>query len=144
MNTLGSAGESLIKSFESLRLTAYQDQRGVWTCGWGHAGADVAEGTTCTPEQAEEWFQADTQAAVHGVDLSLTTNVNQNQFDALTSFTFNVGVGAEAHSTLIRLVNARDFAGASAQFLVWDHVDGAPNAGLLRRRQAEQALFLTA
>jgi lysozyme len=144
MNTLGSAGENLIKEFETLKLVAYQDQRGRWTCGWGHTGPDVVEGTTCTPAQAEEWFQQDTQAAVNGVDTSIQTDITQNQFDALTSFTFNVGVGAEAHSTLAKLVNARDFAGAAAQFLVWDHVDGVPNAGLLRRRQAEQALFLAA
>ena len=66
-----------------------------------------------------------------------------NQFDALVSFTFNVGVGAEGHSTMAKLINARNFAGAAAQFPLWDHVDGLPNAGLLRRRQAEQALFLS-
>lgn len=143
MNTLGSAGEDLIKSFEALRLTAYPDQKGTPTIGWGHTGPDVHLGMTCTPEQAEEWFRHDTQAAVHGVDASLTTNVNQNQFDALTSFTFNVGVGAEAHSTLARLVNARDFTNAAAEFQRWDHVNGVQNAGLLRRRLAERALFLT-
>lgn len=143
MNTLGSAGENLIKDFEEFRSKAYQDQGGVWTCGWGHTGSDVTESTTCTPEQAEEWFRHDTQAAVRGVDASLTTNVNQNQFDALTSFTFNVGVGAEAHSTLARLVNARDFTNAAAEFQRWDHVNGVQNAGLLRRRLAERALFLT-
>lgn len=143
MNTLGSAGEDLIKSFETLKLIAYLDQRGRWTCGWGHTGADVVEGTTCTPAQAEEWFQRDTQAAVDGVDTSIQTNVTQNQFDALVSFTFNVGVSAEAHSTMARLINARDFTGAAAQFPLWDHVDGVPNPGLLRRRQAEQALFLS-
>jgi lysozyme len=141
MNTLGSAGENLIKSFESLKLTAYPDQKGIPTIGWGHTKG-VALGHTCTPEQAETWFQEDTQEAVHGVDTSIQTNVTQNQFDALVSFTFNVGVGAEAHSTLAKLVNARDFAGAAAEFPKWDHVNGVPNAGLLRRRQAEQALFL--
>lgn len=143
MNTLSSVGEDLIKSFEALRLKAYQDQRGIWTCGWGHTGPDVVEGTVCTPEQAETWFLHDTQAAVHGVDASLTTNVTQNQFDAMASLTFNVGVGAEAHSTLARLVNARDFAGAAAEFPKWDHVNGVQNAGLLRRRLAEQTLFLS-
>jgi lysozyme len=143
MNTLGSAGENLIKSFETLKLVAYLDQRGRWTCGWGHTGPDVVEGTTCTPEQAEDWFQQDTQAAVNGVDESIQTNVTQNQFDALVSFTFNVGVSAEGHSTMAKLINARNFAGAAAQFPLWDHVDGVPNAGLLRRRQAEQALFLS-
>ena len=143
MNTLGSAGEALIKSFESLKLVAYQDQRGIWSCGYGHTGPDVVQGTTCTPEQAEAWFQLDTQSAVVGVDASIQTTVSQQQFDALVSFTFNVGVGAEGHSTMAKLINARDFAGAAAQFPKWDHVDGVPNVGLLRRREAEQALFLS-
>jgi lysozyme len=143
VNTLGSAGEDLIKSFEELRLVAYLDQRGRWTCGFGHTGPDVVQGTTCTPEQAEAWFQLDTQAAVVGVDTSIQTTINQQQFDALVSFTFNVGVGAEGHSTMAKLVNARNFTGAAAEFPKWDHVDGVPNAGLLRRREAEQALFLS-
>jgi lysozyme len=142
MNTLSSTGEDLIKSFEALKLTAYQDQRGRWTIGWGHTGPEVVESMTCTPAQAEIWFQQDTENAVQGVDTSITTNVTQNQFDALVSFTYNVGVGAEGHSTMAKLINARDFAGAAAQFPLWDHVDGVANAGLLRRRQAEQALFL--
>lgn len=143
MNTLSSIGEDLIKGFEEFRAKAYLDQRGRWTCGWGHTGPDVVEGTTCTSEQAEEWFQRDMQAAEHGVDSSIQTNITQNQFDALTSFTFNVGVGAEGHSTMVKLINARNFNGAAAEFPKWDHVDGVPNAGLLRRRQAEQALFLS-
>lgn len=142
MNTLSSAGEELIKSFEQLRLTAYQDQRGVWTCGWGHTGPDVVEGTTCTEAQAEEWFLRDTDWAVNAVDASLTTNVNQNQFDALVSFTFNDGANAERHSTLVKLINERDFSGAAAEFPKWDHIDGVVSAGLQRRRLAEQALFL--
>lgn len=142
MNTLSSAGEELIKSFEQLRLTAYQDQRGVWTCGWGHTGPDVVEGTICTEAQAEEWFLRDTNWAVNAVDASLTTNVNQNQFDALVSFTFNDGANAERHSTLVKLINERDFSGAAAEFPKWDHIDGVVSAGLQRRRLAEQALFL--
>lgn len=140
MNTLSSTGEDLIKGFEELRLKAYRDQRGVWTIGWGHT-AGVKEGDTCTPQMAEAWFLSDTQFAVHGVDTSITTNVTQNQFDALVSFTFNVGVGAEAHSTMAGLINIRNFAAASAEFPKWDHIEGVPDAGLLRRRLAEQALF---
>jgi lysozyme len=143
MTTLSSTGEELIKRFEELRLVAYLDQRGRWTCGWGHTGADVVEGTTCTAEQAETWFQEDTLWAVKGCSDSLTTNISQPQFDALVSFTFNVGVGAEEHSTLIGLVNARNLAGAAAEFPKWDHVNGVVNAGLQRRRLAEQALFLS-
>lgn len=142
MNTLSSQGEDLIKSFEELRLVAYQDPKGIWTCGWGHTGPDVVEGTTCNAQLAEAWFLGDTQAACNGVEHSLTTNVSQNQFDALVSFTFNVGVGAEAHSTMLALINARNFAGAANEFPKWDHVDGEVNGGLLRRRLAEQDLFL--
>jgi lysozyme len=142
--TLSSTGEDLIKSFESLRLTAYQDQRGIWTIGWGHVAPTVVEGLTCTPEQAEDWFLEDTQFAVNGVNVSIDTNITQNQFDALVSFTYNVGVGSEAHSTMAKLINERNFPAAAAQFPLWDHADGQPDAGLLRRRQAEQALFLRA
>ena len=144
MNTLSSTGENLIKSFEMLVFSAYKDQRGRWTIAWGHTGPDVIEGLTCTPEQAEEWFREDTANAVRGCNESLTTNVTQNQFDALASFTYNVGVGAEEHSAMIWLLNRRDFTGAAAEFPKWDHVNGLPNAGLLRRRLAEQKLFLKA
>lgn len=143
MNTLSSTGEDLIKSFEELRLVAYQDQKGIWTIGWGHTGSEVVEGFTCTPEQAEQWFIEDTQFADNGVNASIHTHVTQNQFDALVSFTFNVGVGAEAHSTMAKLINARNFIGAAAEFPKWDHVNGVVNAGLQRRRLAEQALFLS-
>jgi lysozyme len=139
---LGAAGEALIESFEELRLAAYLDQRSIPTIGWGHT-AGVKMGDTCTEAQADAWLLEDTQTAVNGVEKSLQVFCTQNQFDALVSFTFNVGVGAEAHSTLIKFMNAGDTKGAADQFLVWDHVNGVPNAGLLRRRQAEQALFLS-
>jgi lysozyme len=143
MNTLSSQGEDLIKSFEELRLVAYQDPKGVWTIGWGHTGSEVVEGLTCTIEDAEVWFQEDIAWAVKGVNDSLTANVSQQQFDALTSFTFNVGVGAEEHSTMLKLVNMRDFQAAADEFLKWDHIDGVENVGLKNRRLAEQVLFLS-
>lgn len=139
---LGVAGKALIQSFEQCKLYAYQDQRGVWTIGWGHT-LGVVPYLTCTQDQADAWFIQDTHAAVNGVLRSLDVAVNQNQFDALVSFTFNVGVGSEAHSTLVRLLNNGDMAGAAAQFLVWDHVNGVVDPGLERRRAAEQALFLS-
>lgn len=143
MKQLSLNGDKFIENFEELRLVAYLDQRGRWTCGWGHTGADVIEGTTCTPEQAEDWFVEDTQNAVNGVNSSLRVDCTQNQFDALVSFTYNVGVGAEEHSTLIGLMNVGNVAGAAAEFPKWDHIDGVENAGLKRRRLAEQKLFLT-
>ena len=144
MNTLSSNGEGLIKHFESCKLQAYQDQHGVWTLGWGHT-AGVAEGATCTQAQADQWFEEDSKATISLVDESITTNVNQNQFDAMVSFTYNEGIGRERSSTLLKLVNSRDFVGAAAEFPKWDIVtiNGVPtkSAGLLRRRMAEQATF---
>lgn len=144
MNTFSSNGEGLIKSFESCKLVAYQDQHGVWTIGWGHT-AGVHEGLTCTQAQADAWFEDDIRSTVTQVDDSLTTNVNQNQFDALVSFTFNEGIGRERSSTLLKLVNTRNFLEAAAEFPKWDIVtiDGMPtkSPGLFRRRIAEQATF---
>jgi lysozyme len=140
---VGSAGIALIKSFESCKLTAYQDQRGIWTIGWGHTGSDVHEGLCWTQEQADMALVHDLQVTVVGVLKALDVAISQNAFDALVSFAFNVGVEAFHNSTLLKLVNQHYTGAASAQFLVWDHTNGQENAGLLRRRQAEKALFLT-
>jgi lysozyme len=139
---LGQAGESLIKSFEQLCLEAYLDGGGVPTIGWGHTKG-VRLGDTCTTAQAEVWFQEDVGWAVAGVNASLKVFCTQYQFDALVSFTYNVGASAEAHSTLIRLMNAGDLRGAAAEFPKWDRDGGVEVPGLKRRRLAEQALFMT-
>lgn len=144
MLVLGINGVALIKQFEGCRLTAYQDQRGIWTIGYGHTGPEVVQGLTCTQTQADSWLLADTHAASMAVLKDVDIILTQNQFDALVSFTFNVGIGNFAGSTLLKQLNAGHTALAADQFLVWDHVNGVPNAGLLRRRQAEQALFLKA
>lgn len=142
MMQLGAAGKALIQSFESCKLIAYQDQRNVWTIGWGHTGPDIVEGYTCTQAQADLWFIQDTSFACRAVLSTVDVPLTQNEFDALASFTFNVGAGSEAHSTLIKLLNNGDFQGAADQFLVWNHVNGVANDGLTRRRRAERALFL--
>lgn len=140
---LGARGEALIKGFETLAYTAYRKFPGEpWTCGWGHTGDDVIEGTTCDDAQAEAWFLKDTGAAVNANIRELDVMVNQNQFDALVSFAYNVGIGAESHSTLLRLVNAGRLPEAADEFLKWDHVNGREVPGLLKRREAERALFL--
>lgn len=144
MMLLGAKGTALIEGFEKLALTAYLGQEGKPTLGWGHTGPDVHMGMTCTREQADAWFVEDTHRAVVAVNASLRVTVNQNQFDALVAFTFNVGVGAEAHSTLLALVNAGAIAGAALQFARWNHVNGVVSEGLTRRRQAEHDLFLEA
>lgn len=140
---LGAKGEALIKSFEKCRLVAYLDQKGIPTIGWGHTGSDIRLGMTCTQEQADVWFEQDVRTAVMQVIKSLDVAVTQNAFDALVCFTFNVGVTAEGHSTLIKLVNASYTGAASAEFAKWNHVDGKVSAGLTARRAAEKELFLS-
>lgn len=138
---LGANGENLIKSFEQLKLSAYKRfPTEPWTIGWGHTKG-VQQGDTCTYEQAEAWFVEDTQAAVDANNSLLTVPVSQNQFDALVSFAYNAGIGAESHSTLLRLVNGGSPDQAAAEFTRWDHVNGIEVAGLKRRREAEAALF---
>lgn len=141
MNTLSSTGEELIQSFETLRLAAYQDEGGVWTIGWGHTGPEAFEGATCTPIEAANWFAEDVKFVERAVDMALTTHCTQNQFDALCSFAYNVGIAAFGGSTLLALVNDRNFAAAAEQFGRWDHVQGRVSAGLDKRRAAERALF---
>lgn len=143
MMTLGAKGTALIRSFEKLELEAYLDGGGVPTIGWGHTGPEVALGQTCTVEQAGEWFVHDTQKAVNEVIASIDVALTANQFDALVAFTYNVGVSAEAHSTLCKLVNAKNFTAVPAAFMKWVYVKGVRSAGLENRRAAERDLFLT-
>lgn len=140
---LGDRGRALIQNYEKCRLVAYPDQKGVPTIGWGHTGPEVHLGLTCTQAQADAWFEQDVLFAVMQVIRSLDVAVNQNQFDALVAFTFNVGVTAEGHSTLIKLVNSGHAVAASNEFPKWNHVDGKVSNGLTARRDAERVLFLS-
>jgi lysozyme len=135
------AGFALTKLFEGLRLTAYQDQGGVWTIGYGHTGPGVQAGLVITEAQADIFLQADVARAVTAVNLLVTAAISQGQFDALVDFAFNLGSSSLAHSTLLKQVNAGDFAGAAQSFLLWDHIGKKVNPGLLRRRTAEVAMF---
>ena len=137
-------GLALTERFEGCRLEAYRDVAGVLTIGYGHTGPDVYEGQTCTQQQAMAWLILDTQTAVQAVNDLVQIQLNQGEFDALVDFVFNLGIGAFARSTLLRLLNADDIAGAADQFALWDHAGGQVVAGLLRRRLAEKQEFLDA
>lgn len=143
---LSSSGATLIQNDEDSRgpaLIAFKPtQNDVWTIGWGHTHG-VCEGDTCTVEQAQAWFLQDmawAQAAVLG---AVTVPLNQNQFDALVSFTENEGATSFEESTLLRLLNAGDYAGAAAQFSRWVYQRGQILPGLVTRRNQEAALFNT-
>jgi len=138
---LSARGIAFIKGREGCRLVAYRDQRGVPTIGFGHT-LGVKMGDTCSQSEANKWLVEDTEVAQHAVNQLVTVPLNQNQFDALVIFTFNVGSGAFKNSTLLSLLNQGATTGAANQFLAWNHVDGVVSAGLTNRRMAERTLFL--
>jgi lysozyme len=139
--TYSETGMLLTRSFEGCLLGAYQDQKGVWTIGWGHT-KDVKEGDSCTWEQAQLWLWEDLHSAEEEVNNLVTTQLNQGQFDALVDFVYNLGPGNFESSTLLRDLNTGDLDAAANEFDKWDHVSGQVVAGLLRRREAERKEFL--
>jgi len=134
-------GLALTKSFEGLRLEAYQDCAGNWTIGYGHAGPTVLPGQSISEAEAAKMLQADLANAVAYVNHAVQAVISQGQFDAMVDFCFNAGRGNFAQSTLLRKVNSGDLRGAAVQFTLWVHAGGEVVAGLVRRRKAEAALF---
>lgn len=139
---LSEHGLNLIKHMEGLRLQAYQCSAGVWTVGYGHT-ADVRSGDVIDEAQAVLFLLEDIAESENAVTCLVKVPLKQNQFDALVSFVFNLGIGNFAASTLLRKLNAGDYTGAADEFLRWVHAGGNFLPGLARRREAERSLFLT-
>jgi lysozyme len=136
-----SNGIHLTASFESCRLLAYPDSKGVPTIGYGHT-RNVHLGMTCSQAQAEAWLLADVAVAVNAVDTLVRVSLTQGEYDALVDFAFNCGVAAFHGSTMLKLLNQGNYQAAANEFEKWDHCDGTEVAGLLRRRVAEKQEFL--
>lgn len=136
-----SSGVNLIKSFEGLRLKAYQDAVGVWTIGYGTTRG-VKPGQEISEAQAEALLKTDLARFERDVSQAVRVPINDNQFAAIVSFTYNVGSGAMRSSTMLRKLNRRDIYGAANEFPRWNRAGGRVLAGLTRRRNAERALFL--
>ncbi len=140
-----AAGVDMIKRHELLRTDAYLCPAGIPTIGYGHT-TGVKMGDRITPERAEELLRVDLSVAEAAVD-STCPGLNENQFAALVSFTFNVGVANFTRSTLAQCVRRGDFAAAANEFGRWNHAMVAGKMtvlpGLTRRRAEERALFLT-
>ena len=139
--TASAACRALIESFESCRLKAYKDGRGVWTLGVGHT-LGVRQDDICSFKQADDWLCEDIQEAERAVSRLVTVPLTQNQFDALVSLVFNIGQGHFDGSTVLRRLNHGNYGGAADAFTMWNKVGGEISAGLDRRRRAEQELFL--
>ena len=134
-------GLSLIEQFESLKFKAYKDIRGILTIGYGHTGSDVTDGLIISKNQAEILLKNDAQVTVQTINRLVKVVLNQNQFDALCSFIFNVGSGNFASSTMLKLINQSNFTDAANEFPKWDKAAGTIVQGLLNRRLKEQELF---
>ncbi|MBT9431058.1 lysozyme [Candidatus Sodalis endolongispinus] len=137
-------GVARIKAFEGLKLTAYQCSADKWTIGYGHTNGVKAE-EVITLEQADAFLRDDIDAVVERLNALITVPVSQNQFDALCSLAFNIGIEAFATSTLLKKLNEGDYPGAAAEFPKWCRatVKGKKESlsGLIERRQEEKALF---
>lgn len=145
--SLDQDGELLIKGFEALRLKPYLDCRGIPTQGWGHTQGISLKSLPVSVEQARKWFLHDSQYFCEVVNEAVKVMITQNQFNALVSFAYNVGAKKFLASTLLARVNAKD-PKAAEEFPRWSHYEDPltgemkTSQGLLRRRQAEQKVFL--
>ena len=127
-------GINLIKEFEGCRLKAYKCPAGVWTIGYGHT-SNVKPNQSITREEAERLLREDLRMYENHVETTVK-GLNQNQFDALVSFTDNCGSGC-----LKQLTKGRTLKQIGEKIILYDKANGKPLAGLTRRRKAEQALY---
>ena len=137
-----------VKRWEGLKLTAYPDPGSrdgtPWTIGYGHTSdgfLKVTRGLTISPKQAEEALEYDLNETAAKVDELVKVELSDNQFGALVSFAFNVGLGAFAKSTLLRKLNKGEYAAVPSELARWTKNDGKVMAGLVNRRAAEAGLW---
>lgn len=140
---LSGAGLTFITLHEGTVHKAYLDPVGIPTVCVGHTGPDVKLGKTYTQAVCDDLLRQDTQAAQYAVRSAVRVPITQAQYDALVSFTFNVGGGNLRSSTLLRKINAGDCLGAKQEFHRWNRARGVVLPGLTKRRADEAALWGT-
>lgn len=141
---LSPKGAELIAEFEGFRSAPYRDAVGVWTIGFGSTKGVGPNTPPISRAQALARMMREIDETYGAAVNALRLPLNQNQFDALVSFVYNVGPGGVASSTTVgKRLRARDWRGAADALLAWDKAGGRRLAGLTRRRQAERELFLT-
>jgi lysozyme len=130
---------SLVKQFEGFEAKAYKCPAGVWTIGYGHT-LNVRPNDVITEAQASTLLEEELQDYAAKV-AKIVPSANQNQFDAMVSFAYNLGVNALGTSTLLKKHLAGDYKGAQAEFLRWNKANGRVLTGLTKRRQQESTLY---
>jgi len=137
---ISEEGKQLIKKFEGCRLEAYKCSAGVWTIGYGRT-TNVEEGDTCTQEEAEKWLNE--ELVVYGayVNDAVLITLEQNEFDALVAWTYNLGSTNLNNSTMLRVLNENQKEDVPHQMRRWNKANGKVLEGLVRRREAEALLF---
>ena len=141
---ISEEGIALIKKFEGCKLEAYLDAVDVPTIAYGRT-KDVKIGDICTQQQAEDWLEEELVEYAGYVEKAVTVPLEQNQFDALVSWTYNLGPSNLNRSTALKLLNMSEYDGVPAQLKRWNKatVNGERKVldGLVRRREAEALMF---
>ena len=137
---ISQEGISLIKKFEGCELEAYKCAAGVWTIGYGHT-KDVKEGDSILKEDAESMLMHELQEYCNYVDIAVKVDLKQNEFDALVSWTYNLGPTNLNSSTMLRVLNEGKHDEVPAQMKRWNKASGQVKQGLVRRREAEALMF---
>ncbi|MGO4738667.1 lysozyme [Bosea sp. 2KB_26] len=138
---ISDEGLALIKRWEGCRLTAYRDVAGVLTIGYGSTGAHVRPGMKITQAEADQLLVKDLARFERAVETLVKVPLNEGQFAALVSFAFNVGEGAFAKSTLLKRLNAGNYAAVPRELMKWVNAGGKKVEGLVNRRAAEGGLW---
>ena len=137
---ISNEGLSLIKKFEGCELDSYKCAAGVWTIGYGSTHG-IEKGMSISKSRAEELLLEDIAQFEDIVDKAVSVNLSQNQYDALVSWTFNLGGGNLNSSTMLKVLNAGDYENVPEQIKRWNKANGNVLEGLIRRREAEALLF---
>lgn len=139
------SGIDLIKQWEGFRAKAYKDTGGVWTVGYGHTSDSqmaVGASTVVTQAQAESLLRGDLAEAENAVSRLVKVTLSQSQFDALVSFTYNLGEGQLQKSTLLKKLNTGDYQSVPSELQKWVYDNGKKQPGLVNRRAAEAGLWV--
>ncbi len=137
---ISQEGLSLIKKFEGCELEAYKCAANVWTIGYGSTKG-VKKGDTISQEEADKLLLHEMEEYERYINDMVNVDLEQNQFDAMVSWVFNLGPANLKASTLLKVLNAKDYEGVPAQIKRWNKAGGKVLQGLIRRREAESLLF---